>query len=77
MIENALSSKYDAIIVYKYDRFIRDNIEDQSLIRKLEQRGVNRQRRSSNTQRFPFRGQIGKSKPTNLISEEVDQKLWP
>ncbi len=40
MIENALASKYDAIIVYKYDRFIRDNIEDQSLIRKLEQRGI-------------------------------------
>ncbi|MGC9219570.1 MAG: recombinase family protein [Athalassotoga sp.] len=40
MLSNALQGKYDMILVYKYDRFIRDDLEDQKLIRELEQKNV-------------------------------------
>jgi len=40
MIVEALSGDTDLILVYKYDRFIRDDLEDQKLIRELEQKNV-------------------------------------
>ncbi len=40
MIEDALTKKFDMILVYKYDRFIRDEIEDQRLMKELEKKNV-------------------------------------
>ena len=40
MISEALEKKFDVILVYKYDRFIRNDIEDQRIIRELESKGV-------------------------------------
>ncbi|RLG32077.1 hypothetical protein DRN97_08210, partial [Methanosarcinales archaeon] len=40
MIKNALEGKYDVIIVEKYDRFFRDDIEDRRYTRMLEANGV-------------------------------------
>ncbi len=40
MIENAMDRKYDAIIVFKLDRWERDDIEDMIITRQLESNGI-------------------------------------
>jgi site-specific DNA recombinase len=40
MIADAFAKKFDVILVYKYDRFIRDEIEDQRLMKELEKNGI-------------------------------------
>jgi DNA invertase Pin-like site-specific DNA recombinase len=36
MISDALEGKFNIILVYKYDRFHRDNVEEQNILRRLE-----------------------------------------
>lgn len=40
LLEDARGGLFDFIIVYKYDRFERDSVEDQLIIRELESKGV-------------------------------------
>ena len=40
MIENALNGKYDLIVVDKFDRFYRNDVEDRIITRRLEEQGV-------------------------------------
>ncbi len=40
MIADAYAKEFDVILVYKYDRFIRDEIEDQRLMKELEKNGI-------------------------------------
>jgi len=40
MIENALNGKYDLIVVDKFDRFFRNDVEDRIITRRLEEKSV-------------------------------------
>jgi len=40
MLEDAKEGKFDMILVFKYDRFERNSVEDQLIIKELESRGI-------------------------------------